>query len=381
MRKVSYNLLQITIKKEGLKLLVHICCSIDSHFFLQKLALLYPEKELIGYFYDPNIHPYSEYRLRLMDVQRSCRKLGIKLLEGEYDYEGWIEAVRGLENEPEKGRRCSICFDNRLANTALKALEIGENEITTTLLTSPKKSIEQLRQNSDEIEKKYGIRVVTPDFRKGGGTSEQFAMAKKDMLYHQNYCGCLFALNAQRESQHRLKDELMSPVTKQVLPASIEDRICLYERVNRYEKDGLKFRLRREKFLNYRVLRAFVKDAKKEVIPSYFLFYSKLSREFTKGKIEYIEDEIGYFNREDILLLSVKKLNSLAETEYENICDMMKNPLKFKDEIKVRFSLSNTVLPTLFAIVVLDEIKIDRYEIYLNSKVYEDVRENLVKIG
>jgi len=362
-------------------LLVHICCSVDSHFFLQKLSSLYPEKKLIGYFYDPNIHPYSEYKLRLLDVQRSCDKLGIKLLEGEYDYEGWIEAVKGLENEPEKGKRCSVCFDNRLANTAIKALEIGEKEITTTLLTSPKKSIEQLRQNAHEIEEKYGLRVLTPDFRKGGGTSEQFALAKKDMLYHQNYCGCLFALSAQRESQHRLKDELMSPVSRQILPSSIEERIELYKSVNECEKNGEKFRLRREKFLNYRLLRGFIKDEKQEVLPSYFLFYSKLSREFTKGKIAYIEDNIGYFNREDILFLPIDKFNKLAHTEYKNIADMMKNPLHVEGEIKVRASLANTLLPTLSPIIILDEIKTQKYKIHLNSIIYEDVRENLVKIG
>ena len=95
-------------------MLVHICCSVDSHFFLQKLQLLYPEESLVGYFYDPNIHPFSEYQLRLLDVKRSCEKLGIPLHEGEYNYKGWLEAVRGLEDEPEKGKGCSICLDNRL---------------------------------------------------------------------------------------------------------------------------------------------------------------------------------------------------------------------------------------------------------------------------
>ncbi len=85
-----------------------------------------------------------------------------------------------------------------------------------------------------EVEKKYGVHVATPDFRKAGGTGEQFAMAKKDMLYHQNYCGCIYALEPQRESQNRLKDELMSSITKQILPSSIEDRIKLYENVIKY---------------------------------------------------------------------------------------------------------------------------------------------------
>ena len=74
-------------------MLVHICCSVDSHFFLEKLQADYPEEKLTGFFYDPNIHPYSEYRLRYLDVQRSCKKLGIDLLEGEYDFETWMDAV------------------------------------------------------------------------------------------------------------------------------------------------------------------------------------------------------------------------------------------------------------------------------------------------
>ncbi|MCF6172184.1 MAG: epoxyqueuosine reductase QueH [Campylobacteraceae bacterium] len=361
-------------------MLVHICCSVDSHFFLQKLAKIYPRKTLIGYFYDPNIHPYSEYKLRLMDVQRSCEKLDIKLIEGEYDYENWIKAVRGFESEPEKGARCSICFDNRLANSAKKALEIGENEITTTLLTSPKKSIEQLRLNAIEIEKKYGVQVFTPDFRKGGGTSEQFAMARRDKLYHQNYCGCIFALEVQREAQDRLKDELMEPITKQILPSSINERIKLYEKVREYEKEDIKFRFKREKFLNYRISRAFVKEVKGKVIPSYFLFYSLLSRNFTKAKIEFIEDDIGYFSKEGVVFLSIKKFNLLAKTKYISVADMMKNPPKIEQETEIRTIISNSKLQTLFALIVVDSIKEGKYEIFLNSHTYMDVRENLVKI-
>ena len=78
-------------------MLVHICCSVDSHFFLEKLQADFPDEKLTGFFYDPNIHPYSEYRLRYLDVQRSCKKLGIDLLEGEYDFETWMDLVRGLE--------------------------------------------------------------------------------------------------------------------------------------------------------------------------------------------------------------------------------------------------------------------------------------------
>lgn len=377
---MKYNDCIILNNKKGLNLLVHICCSVDSHFFLQKLQKLYPQKELIGFFYDPNIHPYSEYQLRLLDVQRSCNKLGIKLIEGEYDYEGWLEAVRGLENEPEKGKRCTVCFDNRLEATAKKAAELGIKEITTTLLTSPKKSIEQLKENALHVKEKYSLHVDTPDFRINGGTQEQFALAKQDMLYHQNYCGCLFALSVQRENQDRLKDELSSPITKQILPSSIEERIELYKKVIDCEENSEKFRLKREKFLNYRLLQGLVRKGKSEVIPSYILFYSTLRRDFTRGKIEFIEDDIGYFNREEIVFLSVEKYNQITQKTYKNVADMMRNPPLIQEEIQVRKRLNLSEIFSLNCIIVLDSIEKMKLEIFLRAKTYDDVRENLVKI-
>jgi len=313
-------------------------------------------------------------------VQRSCDKLGIKLIEGEYDYVGWLEAIKGFEDEPEKGKRCSICFDNRLETTAKKAVELGIKEITTTLLTSPKKSIEQLKQNALHVEQKYSLYVDTPDFRVKGGTQEQFALAKKDMLYHQNYCGCLFALGKQREQQDRLEDELMNPITKQILPSSIEERIELYKKVTKYEKIGKKFRLKREKILNYRLLQGFVKN-KKEVIDSHILFYSVLNRDFAKGKIEYIEDDVGYFNREEILFVDIKKLNKIMRTSYLCVKDLMIKPLHVEEELNLRKTLAGSMFQTINVIVVLDSIALEKYEIKLISKTYNDIREVLVKIG
>jgi predicted adenine nucleotide alpha hydrolase (AANH) superfamily ATPase len=80
-------------------LLVHICCSVDSHFFLQQLQNDFPNEEIECFFYDPNIQPYSEYALRLLDVQYSCNKLGINLIEGAYDINTWFNKVKGLEDK------------------------------------------------------------------------------------------------------------------------------------------------------------------------------------------------------------------------------------------------------------------------------------------
>ncbi|MDD2383270.1 MAG: epoxyqueuosine reductase QueH [Sulfurospirillaceae bacterium] len=361
-------------------MLVHICCSVDSHFFLQKLQLQFPNEPLIGFFYDPNIHPYSEYQLRLLDVQRSCQKLGIPLHVGDYDYEGWLNAVRGLEQEPEKGKRCNVCFDNRLETTALKALDIGEKTITTTLLTSPKKSIESLQKSLLEIVKKYDLNMVAPDFRKGGGTNEQFSMAKEANLYHQDYCGCLFALHVQRDQQHRLQDELSSPMPFHILPSSIEERIALYKEVITCEQQQIPFRLVREKFLNYRLQRAWVKTNTKEVIPSYFLFYSHFKKELIKGKVEYVSEGKGYFSKEEVLFLSLELFNTLTQNTYQNVKEMLVYPPSVEVEIMCRKALFDSFLFSSSPIIVLDKVDLGHYEIYAISKTYQDIRENLALI-
>lgn len=342
---------------------------------MQELQKAYPNRRFIGFFYDPNIHPYSEYKLRLLDVRRSCQKLGVELLEGEYDYEGWIEAVRGLENEPERGKRCLVCFDNRFETTAKKAVELGIKFITTTLFTSPKKSIDQLKMASMAIEKKYGIEILTPDFRKGGGTSRQFELARKEKLYHQNYCGCMFALEDQRVSQKKLLDELMSPINKQVLPSSIEARIELYEKVIECENKEQTFHLVREKFLNYRVLASFIKS-KEGVLPSYLLFYSHLKRGLVKGRVTRSYDGVGYFNRESIIFIDIKKFNMLTCKEYKSVKELIFNPLKVEEELEIRKFFEKDFF-SISPIIVVDEIFTCKLEIGIKSYIYEDVRELL----
>ena len=361
-------------------MLVHICCAVDSHYFLQKLREAYPDKPLRGFFYDPNIHPYSEYRLRLLDVQRSCRKLGIELIEGEYDYEGWIEAVRGLENEPEKGARCDFCFDNRLERTAQKAQELGEKEITTTLLTSPKKSIEQLTESGRFIQNRYGVEFVAVDFRQKGGTQEQFAMAREEKLYHQDYCGCLYALRMQRDEQQRLADELFSPITAQIQPESIEDRIALYTRRMALEEEGKAYKIVREKFLNYRLLRAYVKRSG-EVIPSYLLPYSTLKRKFTKFRITEKIEDLYFTNREEIVIITLDYFNQLIDKKYKKIEDIVKAPPLFEEEMAARNKIVYNFL-SLTPVIVLENIDMSApHQLYLDAHIYEDVREHLATFG
>ena len=359
-------------------MLVHICCAVDSHYFLQKLQLEYPKEKLIGFFYDPNIHPYSEYQLRLLDVKRSCKMLKIQLVEGEYDTHNWLEAVRGFEKEPEKGARCAICFDRRFEITAQKAYELGEKTFTSTLLTSPKKSLKQLKHAGDDLGVKFGIEFIAPDYRKASGTQEQNILAKKDALYRQDYCGCLFGLTMQREQQQKLADELFSPISKQIQPESIEARIELYEKRWEYEDNHIKYKIIKERFLNWRQIHGLLK-VKKEVVPAHFLPYSTLKSEYTRGKVEVNVGDLHYMNRDEVKFITLDVYNKLTQTNYQNIYQLIYSSPSFEKEINTRNKLILNSYD-ISAILVVEVIPIQKVEILYKSHIYEDVREVLLKI-
>ena len=286
-------------------ILCHICCSVDSHFFLRKLREKFPNHKIIGFFYNPNIHPYSEYHLRLLDVKRSCKMLGIELIEGEYDFESWFEVARALESEPEKGKRCEVCFDKRMIESAKKAYEIGAKYLTTTLLMSPKKDLRQLEISLNYAIKDYGLEFLALDFRKNGGTHEQFLLAKKDRLYKQDYCGCMFALKKQREQQKRFEDELCEPINGAVLPNSLNSRILLYEKRLRAEESKKEYKIIKERFLNYRLLSGRILKEKR-VISSYILSYSHFTKERFKIRVEDEIEGVFYANRYEVILIELK---------------------------------------------------------------------------
>jgi len=354
--------------------LVHICCSVDSHYFLEKLQEDYPQERIIGFFYDPNIHPYSEYKLRLLDVQFSCDKLGIDLIEGPYDLENWLKITKGLENEPEKGDRCSVCFDNRLDVTLNKAKELGCDKFTTTLLISPKKSQDKLQIIGEKLALQSGIEFIFKDYRSGDGVQIQGQKVKENKLYRQNYCGCLYALSAQREYQDRLKDELISPIGQDILPNSIEYRLKLYK--NRDKNPDLD--IVKNRFLNYRLLSGKV-IIQKKIIDSYFLPYSTLKNNKTQGRVERVIDNIGYFNRDELKMITLEFFNSLANSQYKNIKELVYSPLEFERLLNIRSKLLDNSFYDLSCVVVVDKIEDKKYEIICNSVVYDDTIEKILK--
>ncbi len=357
-------------------MLVHICCSVDSHYFLEKLQEDFPDEKLIGFFYDPNIHPYSEYLLRLKDVKFSCEQLGIELLEGAYDVEAWLQLVKGLENEPEKGDRCTVCFDTRLEVSVQKSIELGCKKFTTSLLISPKKSQEKLEIIGEKLAKQYNLEFVFKDYRAGKGMELQGKAVKENQLYRQNYCGCLFGLTAQRIQQEKLLDEMISPINKQILPESIEERLELYRKRNQLKKENIQFKIIKQRFLNYRLLNGFI-TINKEVIPSYFLPYSTLKNKKTAGQIEYTINNISYLNRDETKFITLEYYNFLANTHYQNIYELVKNPPLFKEELSIRNKIVSTPFD-ISCIVVLDTVIDGKIEVVLNSHVFDDIKEDII---
>lgn len=357
-------------------MLVHICCSVDSHFFMEKLQQEFPDETLIGFFYDPNIHPYSEYQLRLLDVTRSCKKLGIELIEGQYDFEDWMNAVRGLEKEPEKGARCEVCFDRRFEVSAYKALELGEKSMTTTLLVSPLKSQEQLKKSGDVFHATHGVEFIAFDYRKNGGSNDQSRVSKEEQLYRQDYCGCIFGLTMQRDQQHRLMDEMFSPLSRQILPASIEERLELYTKRMDLEDSDIPYKIIRERFLNYRLMRASVKTGS-VIIPSYPLFYSTINRTSTEGKIDFEINGQFFLNREEVRFITLDTFNTLTTSVYKNTQELMFNAPDIDIEMTLRAKLTESAFNTS-AIIVVDEIPTAKITLLLETKTYDDTKEKLI---
>lgn len=171
-------------------ILAHLCCAPDA---LYVVGLLQAEYEVIGLFYNPNIHPEEEYRLRLAEARKVAEHLQFKLIEDIYDPETWFRLTEKFKSEPEKGRRCNICFAWRLERTARKALEAGLPLFTTIMSVSPWKNSAVLNRIGRMTARKYGLQFLEADFKKKDGFNRSVRLSREFGLYRQNYCGCLYS--------------------------------------------------------------------------------------------------------------------------------------------------------------------------------------------
>ena len=176
------------------KLLLHACCAPCSSYVLQYLSEFF---DITLYFYNPNITPKEENDFRAEELSRLCGGMPLasvpSIIVEDYEPELFYEAVKGMEQLPEGGARCAVCYRLRLEKTAQKAKELGFDYFTTTLTISPYKRAEWLNAIGGELADKYGVAYLFSDFKKKNGYKISCELSREYNLYRQDYCGCEFS--------------------------------------------------------------------------------------------------------------------------------------------------------------------------------------------
>ena len=193
-KKLDRTLEALEGSKPGL--LLHSCCGPCSSYVLEYLSRHF---RLGLLYYDPNIQPEAEYKLRLENQRRVLEHYPDIALH-EYGWRGaeYEAAVRGLEAEPEGGARCTVCFRLRLEETARLAKELGYEYFCTTLSVSPHKDAERLNRIGTELAERYGVKWLPSDFKKREGYKRSIELSREYGLYRQDYCGCLYSKPADK---------------------------------------------------------------------------------------------------------------------------------------------------------------------------------------
>ncbi len=182
------------------KVLLHTCCAPCSGAIIE--AMLNNGIEPVIYYCNPNIYPLEEYKIRKNECSRYAEKLGLQIVDADNDHSAWLECVKGLEAEPERGARCLKCFKLRLTACAKYAAENGFTVITSTLDSSRWKSHEQIVEAGIYAASLYeNITYWDYNWRKGGLTARRAAIIKENDFYNQRYCGCEFSIGHLKDSK------------------------------------------------------------------------------------------------------------------------------------------------------------------------------------
>ena len=220
-KKVKKNIIQAPMGETSV--LLHTCCAPCSSAIIE--AMMQNGITPVIYYCNPNIFPKEEYEIRKEECTRYAQALGLEIVDADYDHENWLEAMKGLEGEPERGGRCLKCFKLRLLRTAQYARERGIKVITTTLASSRWKSLDQINeagrwacdtlasmQESRRMQESGRMHETIPpeardviwwdqNWRKGGLQERRLQIIKEYDFYNQLYCGCEFSMPKETSQQ------------------------------------------------------------------------------------------------------------------------------------------------------------------------------------
>jgi predicted adenine nucleotide alpha hydrolase (AANH) superfamily ATPase len=189
------------------RLLLHSCCAPCEGEVLE--TLLHSSITPTVFFYNPNIHPKKEYEIRKTEDKKFCDKIGVEHIDEDYDVRNWFARVKGMEWEPERGARCTACFDMRFERTALYAHENDFSLFSSSLGISRWKNMKQITRCGEKAAARYdNLSYWDYNWRKAGGSQRMIEISKREKFYQQEYCGCVYSLrdtNKWRVSQGRKK--------------------------------------------------------------------------------------------------------------------------------------------------------------------------------
>ncbi|MFA5070598.1 MAG: epoxyqueuosine reductase QueH [Patescibacteria group bacterium] len=181
-------------------LLLHVCCAPCAAYVFEKLQ---DEFEITAFFYNPNIHPLEEYLKRVAEIKRYCEDNHFDFVEYKYDPQNWFKETAGLENEPEGGKRCRVCFWQRLDIAANYAHTGAYDFFGTTLTVSRYKNSAEINKTGQKLAEEYGVRYLDRDFKKNDGFRHSCEKAKEEGFYRQHYCGCVYSQKAREKKLQR----------------------------------------------------------------------------------------------------------------------------------------------------------------------------------
>ena len=180
---------------EGSSLLLHACCAPCSSTVLERLGNFF---NITILYYNPNITDKDEYEKRLEEIKKITSsfktKYKIEVIAGRYEPREFFDIARGLENEPERGRRCYKCYKLRLEETAKVAKELNFDYFTTTLSLSPYKDAKWINEIGESLQETYNINFLYSDFKKKNGYKRSIELSHEFNLYRQDYCGCVYSV-------------------------------------------------------------------------------------------------------------------------------------------------------------------------------------------
>lgn len=192
------------------KVLMHSCCAPCAGELME--VMQENQIDLTVFFYNPNIHPKKEYEIRKNENKRFADMLHIPWVDADYDVQNWFSLAKGMEHEPERGKRCTMCFDMRFVRTAQYAQSHGFKVITSSLGISRWKNMEQINASGAfAASQVQGVTYWDYNWRKHGGGARMYTIAKRENFYKQQYCGCIYSLrdtNNWREANGREKIDI-----------------------------------------------------------------------------------------------------------------------------------------------------------------------------